>query len=304
MPGYANSIYNDFQGLAALKHQAHEDQTGSLERVSKQFESLFVQMMVKQMRQASFGGGVFDSERTRFYQDMYDRQLSLHLSESGGIGLGAMLRRQLGGGSAEASATRGLGGLESYRRRPAPAPRVDSSQIMEGRTASVMSSPEQFVQSLWPAAERAASSLGLPPEALLAQAALETGWGSQVMPAPGGRNSHNLFGIKADRRWQGAQVRRETLEFEAGVPVRRRENFRAYGSYDESFQDYVNFLKGSPRYAEALAKTHDSQAYFKALQQAGYATDPQYAQKILRLMQGPEMQLALDKVKGHDDRPI
>ncbi|MEN8166067.1 MAG: flagellar assembly peptidoglycan hydrolase FlgJ [Pseudomonadota bacterium] len=308
MSAYPTSVYTDFQGIAALKYQARQDQAGSLEKVAKQFESLFVQMMVKQMRQASFGGGVFDSDRSRFYQDMYDQQISLHLSESGGMGIGAMLRRQLGqpGEPSEKS----LSGLDGYRESPVmPAIRTllvqtkqdseapERPEAITGQSSQSIESPQQFVESLWSSAERAATSIGLPAEALLAQAALETGWGGHVMSATSGNSSHNLFGIKADQRWEGERVRRETLEYESGVAVRRREAFRAYGSYEESFQDYVAFLKGSPKYAEALENTHDSQAYFSRLQQAGYATDPKYAEKIQRVMQGPEMQSALQKIK-------
>ena len=118
------------------------------------------------------------------------------------------------------------------------------------------------------------------------------------MPAPNGASSHNLFGIKADGRWDGAQVRKETLEYEQGVAVRRREYFRTYDSFEQSFNDYVAFLKSSPRYAEALQKTDDPAAYFQSLQAAGYATDPAYADKILRVMQGPEMQAALASFKA------
>lgn len=315
MSVYPNSVYNDFQGLASLKHQAREDQAGSLDKVAKQFESLFVQMMVKQMRQASFGGGIFDSDRTRQYQDMYDQQLSLHLSESGGMGIGDMLRRQLGQSGGDSVPA--LSGLESYREHPVssakrhltlkPLLQPEAAQASEPKAESTeprLDSPEQFVHGLWSSAQRAAARIGLPTEALLAQAALETGWGGHVMPVTNDRSSHNLFGIKADQRWDGAQIRRETLEYESGVAVRKREMFRAYDSYEESFQNYVDFLEGSPRYADALGKTHDAQAYFNALQQAGYATDPDYAEKILRVMQGPEMQAALVKLKGSDNRSI
>lgn len=307
------SVYNDFQGLAALKHQAREDQAGSLDKVARQFESLFVQMMVKQMRQASFGGGILDSDHTRQYQDMYDQQLSLHLSESGGMGIGDMLRRQLGQSQLDqhgGDAVQPLSGLQAYWEHPVnPARRYQQIQPLEQPEAAQQSgpkmesaappldSPEQFVHSLWSSAQRAAARIGLPAEALLAQAALETGWGGHIMPAANARSSHNLFGIKADQRWNGEQVRRETLEYESGVAVRRREAFRAYDSYEESLQDYVDFLQQSPRYADALNKTHDTQAYFKALQQAGYATDPRYAEKIERVLKGPEMGRALAQLK-------
>lgn len=303
------TLYHDFSGLAALKAEAREDQAGATAKVARQFESLFVQMMVKQMRQASFGGGIFDSDRTRFYQDMYDQQLSLHLSEQGGLGLSEVLTRQLGGSSEQPDVT--LGGLEPYWHRPVQAPvkpAVGSEQVMATSGSAATSdavetqgtpdSPEAFVNQLWDAAEAAASELGLPAEALLAQAALETGWGSHVMNGGNGRSSHNLFGIKADTQWQGGRVKRETLEYESGVAVRKREPFRTYESFEQSFQDYVAFVKQSPRYADALDNAGDPAGYFQALQEAGYATDPAYADKILRVMQGPEMQSALAAFKA------
>ncbi len=315
MNTYPASVYNDFQGLANLKYQAREDQAGSLDKVAKQFESLFVQMMVKQMRQTSLGEGIFDSDHTRQYQDMYDQQLSLHLSETGGMGIADVLRRQLSQNQGDSVET--LSGLKPYWERPVrsashyhpfePVQQLEVTQQSEVKLESatpLLDSPEQFIHNLWPSAERAAARIGLPAEALLAQAALETGWGGHVMPATDDRSSHNLFGIKADQRWDGAQVRRETLEYESGIPVRRREAFRAYASYDESFQDYVGFLQHSPRYAEALGKACDTQAYFQALQQAGYATDPNYAEKILRVMQGPEMQAAVEQFKRQDNLSI
>ncbi|MCU7827762.1 MAG: flagellar assembly peptidoglycan hydrolase FlgJ [Candidatus Thiodiazotropha sp. (ex Myrtea sp. 'scaly one' KF741663)] len=304
------SLYHDFSGLAALKHQAREDQSGATEKVAKQFESLFVQMMVKQMRQASFGGGIFDSDRTRFYQDMYDQQLSLHLSEQGGMGIGGVLRRQIGGSDEVMDKT--LSGLDPYWRHPVvqmgikpqdstavqTTERVANPSISEPEEVVSLDSPENFVQGLWSAAEHAAAELGLPPEALLAQAALETGWGSAVMQSGNGQSSHNLFGIKADQRWDGGQVKKETLEYEDGVAVRKRERFRTYASFEQSFQDYVAFLKATPRYAEALTNAEDPSTYFRSLQDAGYATDPAYADKIMRVMQGPEMQTALASFKA------
>ncbi|MEJ2395345.1 MAG: flagellar assembly peptidoglycan hydrolase FlgJ [Candidatus Thiodiazotropha sp.] len=259
------SVYNDFSGLAELKYQAREDQAGASAKVAKQFESLFMQMMVKQMRQAGLGGGILDSDRTRFYQEMYDQQLSLHLAEQGGMGLSQVLRRQLGVEAEKPDVT--LAGLEPYWRSPvrghtqAPMQRLPESagvesvtKVPEAQAESEIGSPEAFVRRLWDSAEAAAAELGIPAEALLAQAALETGWGNHVMARTDGRCSHNLFGIKADQRWQGGQVRRETLEYESGVAVRKRERFRTYESFDHSFQDYVDFMKSSPRYAEALRR--------------------------------------------------
>jgi flagellar protein FlgJ len=242
---------------------------------------------------------------------MYDQQLAVHLSEQRGMGMLSMLRDQLGVESPTKNSH--SSSLESYWRNPTTLARRYHSNAAQAneiepvraeQPAHKIDSPEEFVASLWSAAEGAANELGLPTEALLAQAALETGWGGHVMRSAQGGSSHNLFGIKADQRWDGEQVRKETLEYQQDVAVRKRENFRSYNSYQESFQDYVAFLKQNPRYAEALRNTQDSEAYFRALQDAGYATDPNYADKILRVMRGEEMQAALDQFKSPARRPI
>jgi flagellar protein FlgJ len=152
-----------------------------------------------------------------------------------------------------------------------------------------MDSPEGFVEGLLPWAREAAARLGLAPEALLAQAALETGWGRSIIGDGAAGNSHNLFGIKADGRWEGKRVMVSTLEYLDGVAVLRQDPFRAYESYRASFEDYVDFLQSNPRYEKALNSNGDARAFFEALQEAGYATDPAYADKVLRILEGSRM---------------
>lgn len=147
-------------------------------------------------------------------------------------------------------------------------------------------SPAQFVEVLMPLAESVATEIGVDPKVLLAQAALETGWGKYLIQRGEGGSSHNLFNIKADSRWGGDSVATMTLEFRDGVAQRERAAFRAYDSFEQSFRDYISFLKGSSRYQVALQHADDPYAYLKQLQQAGYATDPKYAEKISRILDG------------------
>ena len=147
-------------------------------------------------------------------------------------------------------------------------------------------SPAQFVEVLMPLAESVATEIGVDPKVLLAQAALETGWGKHLIQRGEGGSSHNLFNIKADSRWDGDSVATMTLEFRDGVAQRERAAFRAYDSFEQSFRDYISFLKGSSRYQVALQHADDPYAYLKQLQQAGYATDPKYAEKISRILDG------------------
>ncbi len=154
----------------------------------------------------------------------------------------------------------------------------------DSAAASNFSSPEAFVRQLLPAAREVASRIGLSPVALLAQAALETGWGRNMMKNSDGSNGNNLFGIKAGRRWQGNTTQADSLEFEQGQAVMRNSSFRSYRSFVQSMEDYVNLIGNDARYSKAKAVAHDPDAYFEALQQAGYATDPQYADKLKRVI--------------------
>ena len=169
---------------------------------------------------------------------------------------------------------------------PPPAPACDSDAPLD------CSSPEAFVRSLWPHAQKTAAELGVPAKALIAQAALETGWGRRLVGAGRSLNSNNLFGIKAGAHWIGQKVSAATHEFVDGVRVAQRAAFRAYGSAAESFADYAHLL-GNPRYAAARGTGDDSHRFAQALQQAGYATDPSYAAKISAIANGPTLQRAL-----------
>ncbi len=307
-------IYTDFSSLAELKAKAGKDAQGSLEKVAQQFESLFLHQMLKSMRQANLGEGIMDSDQSLFYRDMFDQQLSLHLAEKGGLGLAEFLKRQL---SIKSTSEPGeVKGLEAYRLRPAQQPAANISEKGVSEGAPVQAGPVDgsgdpqgwskgdFVQKLWPWAMEAAKRLGLKPQALIAQAALETGWGQHLMRKTDGSPSNNLFGIKADKRWGGDRVSVDTLEFEQGVSVKKRAHFRSYDSFRQSFEDYVSFLQSSPRYQEALSATADTGRYFTALQEAGYATDPEYARKIEDLLGGREMEAGLARLKNGADLPL
>ncbi len=147
-------------------------------------------------------------------------------------------------------------------------------------------SPEHFLQSLYPQAQEVARELNVDPKLLLAQAALETGWGKHMILGPDAGPSFNLFGIKADQRWSGESVMVATSEFRNGIKLNEQAAFRAYQNYAESFRDYLNFLRENPRYQEVLNKGEQPRNYVDALQEAGYATDPDYANKIFRIYQG------------------
>jgi flagellar protein FlgJ len=298
-------LVTDIAGLDRLKTQAREDPAAAAGEVAREFESLLVQMMVKSMRQASLGDGILDSQQSLFYRDMYDQQLTVHLADRG-IGLADVIERQLGIGDGAGTALDSGRSLGDYLTAPvrrdvavpaaAAASPVAATPIRAEEPA--LDSPRHFVEALLPWAEEAAAELGLEPEALLAQAALETGWGRSVIHGAGGSNSHNLFGIKADARWQGERATVSTLEYVDGVAVRGKDAFRAYASYQQSFADYVDFLRSHSRYDSALQSGADTRRYFESLQAAGYATDPAYADKIMRVLESDNMRSAVALTRG------
>lgn len=179
---------------------------------------------------------------------------------------------------------------DALRPETVAAANVNRQAPLEGTTSAALpqrfESPAQFVEALMPLAESVATEIGVDPKVLLAQAALETGWGKHLVQRGEGGSSHNLFNIKADSRWDGDSATTMTLEFRDGIAQRERASFRAYDSFEQSFRDYISFLKESPRYQVALQSAQDPYAYLSQLQQAGYATDPQYAQKISSILDG------------------
>ncbi|MDF1587574.1 MAG: flagellar assembly peptidoglycan hydrolase FlgJ [Gammaproteobacteria bacterium] len=297
----------DFKGLAELRHSATVDQKDqdTLRQVAGQFESLFVNMMLKSMRQAKLAEGIFDSSQSDTYREMADQQLAIDLSSRGGIGLQEVIMRQLGGQLDSKLATNPpLGGepqfynSDTVKVRPvldnndtadvakqiiSDAP-ISSSHNNEPQSELSFDSPQQFVEKLWPMAKRAADKIGVTPELILSQAALETGWGKHVINKANGESSFNLFNIKADSRWTGDKTSVGTVEYHNGVAIRQQAQFRSYESYQHSFDDYVNFLQTQPRYQNALKQTDNPEQFIEALHKSGYATDPDYADKIKRIM--------------------
>jgi flagellar protein FlgJ len=247
---------NDFRQFAALRREARADDPAALREVARQFESIFTKMMLDSMRAASFGDPMFGSDQADMYQDMMDGQLAVEMSQGKGLGLADMLIRQLSHGGDAA---------------PGAPPVGDEAK-------------QQFIEKMLPQAQAAGRELGVDPRAIIAQAALETGWGTS-QPADASGASHNLFGIKAGSNWQGASVGSSTVEYESGVANDEVARFRAYGSAEESVNDYVSLLRDNPRYAGALNTGGDVRAFATALQRAGYATDPHYANKLVAVAQ-------------------
>ncbi|MBS0386866.1 MAG: glucosaminidase domain-containing protein [Proteobacteria bacterium] len=263
-PGY----YADFNGLDALKKSAKADDPQAIRQAARQFESLLTSMLLKSMREAKLADSMGDSEQTQFYQDMFDQQLALQLSQGKGIGLADMLVQQLTKSGVKPAAT------QPAQATSAPPPPTAANSVV---STSVQS---RFVQQIEPYAAQAARILGVPADALIAQAALETGWGQHLPGGTGDNTSFNYFGVKGGEHWQGQSVSARTVEYHDGSAQVQRQPFRGYGSVGQGVQDYVNLLQGSPRYRHALGTGEDVKAFATGLQRGGYATDPAYVEKL------------------------
>jgi peptidoglycan hydrolase FlgJ len=282
--------YTNFSGLAALKKDTNSPQT--LRAVAEQVDALFLQMMLKSMRDASADQGDPASNEMGMYQDMFDKQVALSLSKHGGLGLGTLLTRQLSSGASPAS-TPASPASAPATARPAPTSAYTGAP---GRpsSATTLESASEFVSEVLPTIRRAADSLGVSPLGMLAQAALETGWGKRMARTAEGAPSLNMFGIKADDSWDGARATASTLEFSGGVATQRHTAFRAYGSIEESVSDFARLLGSSPRYKDAVAAGGDPQAYVQSIGKSGYATDPEYANKLNDILNSSTLRMALN----------
>lgn len=288
-------------GLDRLKYAAKQNSPESLKQVAKQFEALFMGILTKSMR-ATGGDSLFDNQQTQLYTELLDQQFAQKISAGRGLGLAdAMLqqltRNQINPKDVDAlertplPLTRGQPakafsqGLPGNAQTPLPiAPNnaVTIKPLNESPNSAPPSAAKEFVSNLLPHAANAARALGVKPQAILAQAALETGWGRHQIKLADGSPSHNVFGIKAGASWNGPVAKVGTTEYVHGVAQQRVEKFRAYGSYDEAFRDYANLIAHAPRYRAAL-NTGSTEGFAQGLQKAGYATDPQYAAKIGRI---------------------
>jgi len=266
------SYYADFSGLDGLKKSAQAHAPGALREAARQFESLFTNMLLKTMRETKFGDALGDSQETEFYQGMYDQQLAVQLSKGKGLGLADMLVQQLSRiGTTPAPTPASATGSPAVTA-PSPATHVDGGVSHAQRLG--------FIRELEPLVTRAASVLGVSVDAIIAQAALETGWGSHGPATATGASSFNLFGIKQGSAKVGAAVPARTSEVLGGKATVLTQDFRSYDSAQASVADYVTLLQGSARYHQALGTGNDIHAFAAALAHGGYATDPDYANKL------------------------
>ncbi len=305
------SNFLDLNGLNDIKLQSKSadmnDKKAALGKVAKQFESLFTQMLLKSMRKAQDvleSDSPFNSQSVKFYRDMHDQQLAVELSNNGSLGLAPLIVRQLGGADENykpSSVLRNdctlgkqknssivLNKISNIKNQSSNAVKTDENNDIplapEYKNLIIPPSfeqPKDFVTALIEPAKQVEQKLGVPFAVVIAQAALETGWGGKIIKTPQGQSSNNLFNIKADNRWQGDITTIETLEFQQGAMKKVKAPFRVYQSISDSVHDFVNFISTNDRYKDALNKTDNVEHFLHELEKAGYATDPDYAKKIL-----------------------
>ena len=269
----------DTAALASLKARAASDPKAVVREAAKQFESLFMNELVKSMRASTLSSGQLDNAGSTMGTEMLDTQLAGQLSGlPGGLSdvIARQLQKQMGLAPGPIPVT------TSANNTPAPLSATPKpTQIPQAGAAG-------FVQQHTPAAQAAEAETGIPAAFMVAQAAHETGWGRKEIRHADGSPSYNLFAIKAGPNWSGPTADVTTTEYDNGKAQRVVARFRAYSSYEESFADYAKLMKDSPRYARltqgATVQTADAGRFARGLQRAGYATDPAYAEKLTRVI--------------------
>lgn len=315
----------DPNGISLVSHADTHNDASRIDKAARGLEGQFAKLLIGSLHNSGLGeeSALFPGAAGH-YRDLYDAQLADMLTRGRGLGLRESIQRDLQARTAstpdagmpgvtrsEQTARTALQALnrqagENAGSKPMPLPARQSGQApapasptLSPRPAATAAahrayqpSPEDFVARIWPHAEQAAASLGVPPQMLVAQAALETGWGRHLPRQADGSSGNNLFGIKGGGRWQGEQLNASTREFSGGKMQKTNALFRSYGSPAESFADYVSLLKNNPRYADAVGNA-SPRGFAQALQKAGYATDPDYAAKLNAIAEGPTLRRAL-----------
>lgn len=290
------TFYGDPQSMQRMRAAAQAQPEAGLRQAARQFEALFLQSVLQAARATQLAeGSPLSGEQVGLYRELHEQQLAVALAGQGRLGIADMIVRQLSYASSGATASE----PDVVGRRIVP---IAGDPV--GAVVDRSRTPTQFVASFWPLARAAAVRLGVPAEAIVAHAALESGWGRSVPTRADGGSSYNLFGIKTGSQWPGSYVVRRTSEHIDGQFQERDERFRSYASLAEAIADYVTFLRDNPRYRDALDVGRDAQRFFSHLQQAGYATDPAYARKLVAVMHGPTFTRALATLQQADSQRI
>ncbi|MDH4191193.1 MAG: flagellar assembly peptidoglycan hydrolase FlgJ [Betaproteobacteria bacterium] len=256
------TLGTDLRALDELRRRAKDAPGKTLGEVARQFEALYINLVMKSMREATAQEDPLASSATRSYTAMLDQSLAQRLSGKG-LGLAEVLTRQMS---------------QQISRQTSHAPHPSAP------AAAAPARPEDFVRGMLPHARAAEREFGIPAQFSVGQAALESGWGRRELRAADGSPSYNVFGVKAGGNWSGRTVEARTIEYVDGRPRSMVQKFRAYSSYGEAFRDHARLLAGSSRYAGAVQAGGDAAAFAAGVQAGGYATDPRYAQKLTQVI--------------------
>jgi flagellar protein FlgJ len=284
---------SDFNALNELKVQAQNNAKEALPEAAKQFEGIFLQSMLKSMRMGQHfleESSPFRGKDRETFQDMLDAQYASTIANSKSIGLADMLARQMEHNLPATEQPAKMTPAKTVSPSSLPATPA-ANQVQQDPPTSTI---DEFVKSIWPQAKQAASLIGLDPKVLMAQAALETGWGKFVTKDIDGSSSNNLFNIKSGTS-ELDTVQVKTTEYIADTPIKVNASFRKYSSTEHSFNDYISLIKDNERYQNALASTGNPELYVNELHKAGYATDPKYGAKILSIYHGEELNQAIQR---------
>ena len=282
----------DAQALNELKAKAGQDPAANIRPVARQVEGMFVQMMLKSMREALPKDGVFSSDSTRLYTSMYDQQIAQQMTAGKGLGLAEMMVKQMTQGQAQPADDAPqvpmkfpLETVTSYQNQAlTQLVRKAIPRTSESNDEPLSGDSKDFLAQLSLPAKLASQQSGVPHHLILAQAALESGWGQRQIRRENGEPSFNIFGVKASGGWKGPTTEITTTEYENGEAKKVKARFRVYSSYLEALSDYVGLISRNPRYAAVTAAATAEQGA-QALQNAGYATDPNYARKLTSMIQ-------------------
>ncbi|XTZ39322.1 flagellar assembly peptidoglycan hydrolase FlgJ [Salmonella enterica] len=286
----------DARTLDQLKLAVKKDPKEGLKAAAKQMEGLFVQMMLKSMREASFKDGLFNTQQTEMFTSMYDQQIAQNIADKGKMGFADLMISQMTG---EKSATKGEAAATAevplhisparfigipLRLQPVE-PEEERFRVTESMPPErAAESGDSFISRLLAPAMTVSRFSGIPHQLIIAQAALESGWGKREILTSEGKSSHNLFGIKATASWKGETTEITTTEYEGGVAQKIKAVFKVYSSYAEALADYTSLISKNARYKKVV-NSQTPEIAAKALQSAGYATDPAYAKKLINIIQ-------------------
>jgi flagellar protein FlgJ len=277
----------DARSLEDLKRAARDDPRQAAKKVATQFEALYMQMVLKSMREATPRSGLLDSQEQDMYRGMLDQQVAQQIA-SKGTGLSDVIARQLsrampGAAVSAAASAAAIQARAASAVAPVPAQSGSAPAAGPSGPGALTEVQRDFMRQHRADAVRAQQVTGVPASFILGQAALESGWGQREIRGADGAPSYNLFGIKAGPGWQGRTVQVATTEYDGGMPSRTVQSFRAYDSYAAAFQDWAMTIGRNQRYSAAVA-AGGAGGFASGMQRAGYSTDPGYADKLARVI--------------------